>query len=137
MSFTDPIADMLTRVRNGVMAGHSQVAMPSSKIKAEIAKILKEEGFIENFEVADGEQTGFKVLRVKIKYVGERRERRPVISGLERVSKPGRRIYTKRQDIPWVLSGIGIAILSTPKGVMTGQRARQLGIGGEILCKVW
>jgi len=137
MSFTDPIADMLTRVRNGVMAGHSQVAMPSSKIKVEIAKILKEEGFIENFEVADGERTGFKVLRVKIKYVGERRERRPVISGLERVSKPGRRIYTKRQDIPWVLSGIGVAILSTPKGVMTGQRARQLGIGGEILCKVW
>jgi small subunit ribosomal protein S8 len=103
----------------------------------EIAKILKEEGFIENFEVADGERPGFKVLRVKIKYVGERRERRSVISGLERVSKPGRRIYTKRQDIPWVLSGIGVAILSTPKGVMTGQRARQLGIGGEILCKVW
>jgi len=111
--------------------------MPSSKIKAEIAKILKEEGFIENFEVADGEQAGFRVLRIKIKYVGERRERRPVISGLERVSKPGRRIYTKKQDIPWVLSGIGVAILSTPKGVMTGQRARQLGVGGEILCKVW
>ena len=137
MSFSDPIADMLTRIRNGVMAGHSQVAMPNSKIKAEIAKILKEEGFIENYELADGERTGFKVLRVKIKYVGERRERRPVISGLERVSTPGRRIYTKRQDIPWVLSGIGVAILSTPKGVMTGQRARQMGIGGEILCKVW
>jgi len=137
MSFTDPISDMLTRIRNGVMAGHSQVAMPSSKIKAEIAKILREEGFIENFEVADGEQDGFKVLRIKIKYVGERRERRPVISGLERVSNPGRRIYTKKQDIPWVLSGIGVAILSTPKGVMTGQRARQLGVGGEILCKVW
>jgi len=137
MSVTDPIADMLTRIRNGVMAGHSQVAMPSSKIKVEIAKILKEEGFIENFEVADGEKAGQRVLRLKIKYVGERRERRPVISGLERVSKPGRRIYTKKQDIPWVLSGIGVAILSTPKGVMTGQRARQLGVGGEILCKVW
>jgi small subunit ribosomal protein S8 len=137
MSFSDPISDMLTRIRNGVMAGHSQVAMPSSKIKAEIAKILKEEGFIENFEVAAGEHDGFKVLRIKIKYVGERRERRPVITGLERVSKPGRRIYTKKQDIPWVLSGIGVAILSTPKGVMTGQRARQLGVGGEILCKVW
>jgi len=137
MSVTDPIADMLTRIRNGVMAGHSQVAMPSSKIKAEIARILKDEGFIENFEVVDGEQAVQKVLRVKIKYVGERRERRPVISGLERVSKPGRRIYTKKQDIPWVLSGIGVAILSTPKGVMTGQRARQLGVGGEILCKVW
>jgi len=137
MSVTDPIADMLTRIRNGVMAGHSQVAMPSSKIKAEIAKILKEEGFIENFEVVDGEKAEQKVLRIKIKYVGERRERRPVISGLERVSKPGRRIYTKKQDIPWVLSGIGVAILTTPKGVMTGQRARQLGVGGEILCKVW
>jgi small subunit ribosomal protein S8 len=87
--------------------------------------------------VVDGERVGQKVLRVKIKYVGERRERRPVISGLERVSKPGRRIYTKKQDIPWVLAGIGVAILSTPKGVMTGQRARQLGVGGEILCKVW
>jgi small subunit ribosomal protein S8 len=137
MSVNDPIADMLTRIRNGVMAGHSQVAMPSSKIKAEIAKIFKEEGFIENYEVVDGERVGQKVLRVKIKYVGERRERRPVISGLERVSKPGRRIYTKKQDIPWVLSGIGVAILSTPKGVMTGQRARQLGVGGEVICKVW
>jgi small subunit ribosomal protein S8 len=137
MSVNDPIADMLTRIRNGVMAGHSQVAIPSSKIKVEIAKILKEEGFVENFEVAEGERVGQKVLRVKIKYVGERRERRSVISGLERVSKPGRRIYTKKQDIPWVLSGIGVAILSTPKGVMTGQRARQLGVGGEILCKVW
>ena len=135
MSVNDPIADMLTRIRNGVMAGHAQVAMPSSKIKVEIAKILKEEGFIESYEVANSD--GFKVLRVKIKYVGERRERRPVISGLERVSKPGRRIYTKKQDIPWVLSGIGIAILSTPKGVMTGQRARKMGVGGEILCKVW
>jgi len=124
MSFSDPISDMLTRIRNGVMAGHSLVAMPSSKIKAEIAKILNEEGSIENVEVADGKTNGFKVLRVKIKYVGERRERRPVITGLERVSRPGRRIYTKKQDIPWVLAGIGVATLSTPKGVMTGQRAR-------------
>jgi small subunit ribosomal protein S8 len=137
MSIVDPIADMLTRIRNGVMAGHTLVAMPSSRIKTEIAKILKEEGFIDGFEVVDNEESGFKVLRVKIKYVGERREKRSVISGLERVSKPGRRIYTKKQDIPWVLSGIGVAILSTPKGVMTGQRARQLGVGGEILCKVW
>lgn len=137
MSVVDPIADMLTRIRNGVMAGHTLVAMPSSKIKAEIAKILKEEGFIDGYEVVDGEGIAFKVLRVKIKYVGERRGKRPVISGLERVSKPGRRIYTKKQDIPWVLSGIGVAILSTPKGVMTGQRARQMGVGGEILCKVW
>ncbi len=137
MSFTDPIADMLTRLRNAVMAGHAQVALPNSKIKLEIAKILKEEGFLELFEVVDGENEGQKVLRLKIKYVGERRERRAVLSGLERVSKPGRRIYTKKTDIPWVLSGIGVAILSTPKGVMTGARARQLGVGGEIIAKVW
>lgn len=137
MSFNDPIADMLTRVRNAVLAGHAQVAMPSSKLKIEIAKILKDEGFVESYEVVDGETEAQKVLRVKIKYVGERRQRRAVISGLERVSRPGRRIYTKKTDIPWVLSGIGVAILSTPKGVMTGARARQLGVGGEILCKVW
>ncbi|MEW6029823.1 MAG: 30S ribosomal protein S8 [Chloroflexota bacterium] len=137
MNVTDPIADMLTRIRNGVLAGHALVAMPSSKIKMEIAKILKEEGYIEGYEVVDGENSVQKVLRLKIKYVGERRERKPVISGLERVSKPGRRIYTHKKDIPWVLSGLGVAILSTPKGVMTGARARQLGVGGEILCKVW
>jgi small subunit ribosomal protein S8 len=128
---------MLTRIRNAVMAGHAQVAMPSSKLKIEIAKILKDEGFLEGFEVVDGENEVQKVLRIKIKYIGERRQRSAVISGLERVSKPGRRIYTKKTDIPWVLSGIGVAILSTPKGVMTGARARQLGVGGEILCKVW
>jgi small subunit ribosomal protein S8 len=137
MSFSDPIADMLTRIRNAVMASHAQVAMPNSKIKLEIARILKDEGFLESYEVVDGEHEGQKVLRLKIKYVGERRERRAVLSGLERVSKPGRRIYTKKTDIPWVLSGIGVAILSTPKGVMTGARARQLGVGGEIICKVW
>ena len=137
MAVNDPIADMLTRVRNAVMAGHAQVAMPSSKLKVEIAKIMKDEGYLEGFEIVEGEQVAQKVLRLKIKYVGERRARRPVISGVERVSKPGRRVYTKKQDIPWVLSGIGVAILSTPKGVMTGMRARQLGVGGEILCKVW
>jgi small subunit ribosomal protein S8 len=137
MNVTDPIADMLTRIRNGVLAGHALVAMPSSKIKMEIAKILKEEGYIEGYEVVEGENPAQKVLRLKIKYVGERRERKPVISGLERVSKPGRRIYTHKKDIPWVLSGLGVAILSTPKGVMTGARARQLGVGGEILCKIW
>jgi small subunit ribosomal protein S8 len=137
MSVTDPIADMLTRVRNSVLSGHAQVAMPSSNIKIEIAKILKEEGFLDGYEVVEGEKAFEKVLRLKIKYVGERRERKPVITGLERVSKPGRRIYTRKQDIPWVLSGLGVAILSTPKGVMTGVRARQLGVGGEILCKVW
>ena len=137
MTIIDPIADMLTRIRNAVSAGHTMVAMPSSKLKIEIAKIMKDEGYLEGYDVAESEQSPQRVLRLKIKYVGERRERRPVISGIERVSKPGRRIYTKKQDIPWVLSGIGVAILSTPKGVMTGARARQLGVGGEILCKVW
>ncbi|HEY5268999.1 MAG TPA: 30S ribosomal protein S8 [Anaerolineales bacterium] len=137
MSMTDPIADMLTRIRNAVMSGQTLTAMPLSKVKVEIAKILKEEGYLENFEVADGERPSQKVLRLKIKYIGERRERKPVLTGLERISRPGRRVYTKKQEIPWVLSGIGVAILSTPKGIMTGQRARQLGVGGEILCKVW
>jgi small subunit ribosomal protein S8 len=137
MSDSDPIADMLTRIRNGIMAGHPSVAMPNSHLKAAIAKILKEEGFINSFEVVDDQTVGYKILRIRLKYVGERRQRRPVITGLERVSRPGRRVYTGKQDIPWVLSGMGVAILSTPKGVMTGQRARQLGVGGEILCKVW
>jgi len=137
MSMTDPIADMLTRIRNALIVGHSSVAMPASKIKVAIAKILKEEGYISSYEVVDGTIPAQKVLRVRLKYVGERRERAPVITGLERVSRPGRRVYTGKQEIPWVLSGMGIAILSTPKGVMTGQRARQLGVGGEVLCKVW
>lgn len=137
MSVNDPIADMLTRVRNGVMAGQVLVAMPTSKIKVEIARILKEEGYIDSFEVVEAEKPIFKTLRVRLKYVGERRQRRAVITGLERVSRPGRRIYTRKMNVPWVLSGMGIAILSTPKGVMTGQRARQLNVGGEILCKVW
>ena len=133
----DPIADMLTRIRNGVSNSQSAIAMPDSKIKVEIARILKEEGYIESYEVVDGEKPQQKMLRLKLKYVGERREKQPVITGLVRVSTPGRRVYTRKQEIPWVLSGIGVAILSTPKGVMTGQRARQLGVGGEILCKVW
>lgn len=137
MSVNDPIADMLTRIRNAVMIGHTAVAMPNSSLKTAIAEILKAEGFIESYKVVDGDPVEHKVLRLRLKYVGLRRERQSVITGLERVSKPGRRIYTKKQDIPWVLSGIGIAILSTPKGVMTGARARQLGVGGEVLCKIW
>jgi len=137
MSVIDPIADMLTRIRNGVLIGQPMVAMPSSKLKAEIARILKEEGYIDGFEVVEGDKPAQMVLRIRLKYVGERRERRPVITGLERVSRPGRRIYSQKQDIPYVLSGIGVAIISTPKGVMTGSRARQLGVGGEILCKIW
>ncbi len=137
MSVNDPIADMLTRIRNSVINGQTLVAMPNSRIKSEIARILKEEGFIEFYEIVSGEKAFESTLRIRLKYVGERRKRRPVITNLERVSRPGRRIYTRKQDIPWILSGLGIAILSTPKGVMTGQRARQLNVGGEILCKVW
>jgi small subunit ribosomal protein S8 len=137
MSVSDPISDMLTRIRNAIMAGHTTMALPSSKVKENIARILQEEGYINNYEVVDGKIAGSKLLRINLKYVGDRRDRRSVISGLERVSRPGRRVYTNKQKIPWVLSGLGIAILSTPKGVMTGQRARQLGVGGEILCKIW
>lgn len=137
MTVSDPIADMLTRIRNGMIAEKSMVAMPNSKLKVAVAAIMKEEGFIKGYEVVDGETPAHKVLRVQLKYVGERRTRRPVISGIERVSRPGRRVYTKKTEIPWVLSGLGISILSTPKGVMTGQRARQIGVGGEVLCKVW
>lgn len=135
--YSDPIADMLTRVRNALLAGQNAVTVPSSKLKQSIAQILKDEGFIEDFAVAQAAGEVQATLRLNLKYVGMRRERRPVISGLERVSTPGRRVYARKQDIPWVLSGMGIAILSTPKGVMTGTRARQLGVGGEVLCKIW
>ena len=135
MTVTDPIADMLTRIRNALMAGHTTVAMPSSKMKVAIARILKDEGFIEDFVV--GDERPQPVLRIRLKYVGQRRHRRPVITGLKRVSKPGRRIYVGKREIPWVLSGMGIAILSTPKGVLTEQQARRLGVGGEVLCYVW
>jgi small subunit ribosomal protein S8 len=135
--YSDPIADMLTRIRNAHMAGHTTVSLPSSKLKLAIAQILKQEGYIDDFAAQDGVDSPQGVLRLALKYVGTRRERKPVISGIERVSTPGRRVYARKRDIPWVLSGMGIAILSTPKGVMTGSRARQLGVGGEVLCKVW
>lgn len=137
MSINDPIADMLTRVRNGLQAEKPMVAMPASKLKVALADILKEEGFIEGFEEVDGATPAHKVLRIRLKYVGDRKTRRAVISGIERVSRPGRRVYTKKKEIPWVLSGLGISILSTPKGVMSDRRARQVGVGGEVLCKVW
>jgi small subunit ribosomal protein S8 len=137
MSVSDPIADMLTRIRNAVMARQRTVTVPNSKIKTAIVQILEKEGYIEGFEELETKGRPFKTLRIHIKYVGERRERRPVISGMKRVSRPGRRVYTSRRDIPWVRSGIGVSILSTPKGVMTGTRARQLGVGGEILCEIW
>ncbi len=134
MSVTDPIADTLTRIRNAGIAQHTQTAMPTSKMREAIAKILKEEGFIQGFEVLPGKVTS--TLLVHLKYTRERRPR-PVITGLVRISKPGRRTYCQKQAIPWVRSGLGIAILSTSKGVMTGGQARRLGIGGEVLCHVW
>lgn len=137
MNVTDPIADMLTRIRNVAMASGTLVSMPSSKMKAEIARILTEEGYVESFDVVESSKSYQKILRIRLKYIGERRDRRPLITGLERVSRPGCRMYTKKTDIPWVLSGIGVVILSTPKGIMTGQRARKMGVGGEVLCKVW
>ena len=134
---SDPIADMLTRIRNALLAGHTSVSVPNSRLKQAIAQILKEEGYIEEYVVASDEANPSAALNLTLKYAGVRRQRRPVISGLERISTPGRRVYARRKDIPWVLSGIGVAILSTPKGVMTGARARQLGVGGEVLCKIW
>ncbi|HJW83327.1 MAG TPA: 30S ribosomal protein S8 [Anaerolineae bacterium] len=135
MSVSDPIADMLTRIRNATLVGHSSVALPSSQIKVAIATILKDEGYVQDFEVS--QDRGRASLRMWLKYSGERRSRVPAINGLQRVSKPGRRIYTSKDDIPWVRSGMGIAILSTPKGVITGQQARRLKVGGEVLCYVW
>jgi small subunit ribosomal protein S8 len=135
MTSSDPIADMLTRVRNAVTGGQQLVSMPSSKIKVEIAKILHSEGYLDEFE--ESEADARKTLRLKLKYVGERRARKPVITGIKRVSRPGRRTYVGKTDIPWVRSGMGVAILTTPKGVMTGARAKQLGVGGELLCEVW
>ena len=137
MTVSDPIADMLTRIRNALMTGHQTVSVPSSKIKVEIARIMEQEGFIGSFEERQVEVKPHRVLRIQLKYVGKRRERRPVINELKRVSRPGRRVYVGKKKIPWVRSGIGVAILSTPKGVMSGVRARQLGVGGEILCEVW
>ena len=137
MNVSDPIADMLTRIRNVAISNGTLVSMPNSKIKTEIARILMEEGYVESYDVVEGTKPHQKVLRLRLKYVGERRHRRPLITGLERISRPGCRVYSKKTDIPWVLSGIGVAIMSTPKGVMTGQRARKMGVGGEILCKVW
>jgi small subunit ribosomal protein S8 len=135
MTSSDPIADMLTRVRNAVTGGQQLVSMPSSKLKVEIAKILHSEGFLEEYE--ESEANARKTLRLKLKYVGKRRERKPVITGIKRVSRPGRRAYVGKSEIPWVRSGMGVAILTTPKGVMTGARAKQLGVGGELLCEVW
>ncbi len=132
MTVNDPIADMLTRIRNAVMVRHESVLVPSSKMKLAIANILKEEGFIGDYEVVRGKSN--RDIKILLKYQ-DRNE--PVISGLERVSKPGLRVYVQKKEIPRVYGGLGIAILSTPDGVMTGQQAWRRGIGGELLCYVW
>jgi small subunit ribosomal protein S8 len=132
VSVNDPIADMLTRIRNACMARHTTVAIPASKMKIAIAEILKREGFIRDFEVQKGEPADSIVITLK--YTSDRR---PVITGLKRVSKPGLRIYSGRADIPRVRGGLGLSILSTPKGVMAGHEAWQEHVGGEVLCYVW
>lgn len=131
MNMTDPIADMLTRIRNAIMARHTRVIIPASNVKIAIARILKEEGYIRDFEVAKDDPQG--TIRITLRYV----EKRPVMSQLKRVSKPGLRVYTKRDAIPRVRGGLGTAIISTPQGVMTGRKAYQLGLGGEVICYVW
>jgi small subunit ribosomal protein S8 len=135
MSMSDPIADMLTRIRNGTMRQHESVSMPHSQMKERVAEVLRDEGYIEDYQVLPEKPS--QTLRMRLKYVGDRRNRRPVINGLKRVSKPGRRVYVRKGEIPWVLSGMGTAIVTTSRGVMTGQKARRLGIGGEVICKVW
>lgn len=135
MSMSDPVADMLTRIRNAIMRQHKTVVMPTSKLKTSVAEVLKDEGYIKGYEVL--ETTPFPMLQVDLKYVGDKKHRRSVIAGLQRISKPGRRVYVGKKEIPWVLSGMGIAIVTTSRGVMTGQKARRLGVGGEVLCKVW
>ena len=128
---TDPIADLLTRIRNGIRARHQRVDMPSSRLKVEVARILKDEGYVSNFKVS--EEGKKKILRVFLRY-GTKGE--SIISTLERVSRPGRRVYVGAREVPQVLGGLGINILTTPRGVMTGKAARKAGVGGEVLCKV-
>ena len=132
MTISDPIADMLTRIRNAVMVRHDSVLIPTSRMKLSIAKILKDGGFISDYEVLRGKP--YRVIKINLKY-GDKNQ--PVLSGLERVSKPGLRVYVERKEISRVSGGLGIAILSTSKGVMTGQQAWRQGIGGELLCYVF
>ena len=131
MSLQDPVADMLTRIRNGQSAGQLRVSMPSSKLKVSIATVLRDEGYIHDFEVGEGEG-GHSVLSVRLKY----HEGRPVISSIDRVSRPSLRIYRRKGDLPVVMGGLGIAVVSTSRGVMADRAARSEGLGGEVLCTV-
>ena len=132
MAVTDPIADLLTRIRNGLQADHDVVEMPASRFKAEIARILTEQGYVEDYATEAG-RVG-DVLRVRLKYT---QDRQPVITGMRRVSRPGRRTYVRADEVPKVLGGMGTAIISTSKGVMTGHEARREGVGGEVVAQVW
>ncbi|MBR5342025.1 MAG: 30S ribosomal protein S8 [Erysipelotrichaceae bacterium] len=133
MSMTDPIADMLTRIRNGLSAEHDTVAIPSSKMKVEIARILKQEGYINGYSI-EGETAKDKMITIELKYGPEKQK---VITGLKRISKPGLRVYAKGNDVPRVLNGLGIAIISTSKGLMTDRDARKQNLGGEVVAYVW
>ncbi len=132
MTISDPIADMLTRIRNAIMARHDSVLMPASKTKLAVAKILKDEGFINDYEVLKDKPD--RVIKIHLRYFDNKQ---PAIAGLERVSKPGLRIYVQRKEIPRVYGGLGVAIISTPKGLKTGQQAWRQGTSGELLCYVW
>jgi small subunit ribosomal protein S8 len=132
MRLTDPVADFLSRIRNAIRARHQKVDIPASRLKAELARILKEEGYIANFKVV--EEDGHKIIRVYLKYSNSNEA---AITNVARVSSPGCRVYVRRSEIPRVLGGLGINILTTPRGVMTGRQARREGVGGEILCEVW
>ncbi|HOP61182.1 MAG TPA: 30S ribosomal protein S8 [Candidatus Saccharicenans sp.] len=132
MSATDPIADMLTRIRNAVRAKKKEVNLPSSRLKVEIARILKEEGYIKNYKLIEDNKQG--ILNITLKYTDNNQS---AITGLRRVSKPGCRIYCNQDSIPKVLDGLGIVIISTSRGVMTGQQCEKLGLGGEVLCEIW
>lgn len=135
MNLTDPIGDMLTRIRNGIQARHDSVLVPASREKLAVARVLKEEGFIRDFEmVRDKSATKSRLMRIHLKYVGKKE---PVLSGLRRISKPGLRVYTGSKTIPMVYGGLGTAVLSTPAGVMSGRKAKQMNVGGELLCYVW
>ena len=131
MNMTDPVADMLTRIRNAIMARHTRVLIPASNMKIAIARILQEEGYIAGFDVVQDNPQG--TLRITLKYV----DKRPVLQQLKRISKPGLRVYTRRDAITRVRGGLGTAIISTPQGIMTGRKAYQLGLGGEVICYVW
>ncbi|HEX3245740.1 MAG TPA: 30S ribosomal protein S8 [Chloroflexota bacterium] len=132
MMLTDPIADMLTRIRNGLQARHPAVTMPSSKLKVAVAEVLRDEGYIQGFQ--ELEESPQKKLRIELKYVDKNV---PVVTGIKRVSKPGLRVYSGATEMPRVYGGLGVAIVSTSKGVMSGRRARRMGVGGEVLCHVW